>query len=112
MKSVFSFEGTVSRTHFWLGTLAMPVGFILLSLLINPLTPLGNAMIVLVSIVVLVLLAGCVWIFLALLAKRLRDAGLSPWLCLLFFVPLADLVVFLIAGFKPTAVERTSTVSS
>ena len=107
MKTIFSFEGTISRSQFWLGMLVPPVVFILLSLLINPLAPLGNAMIVLVSIVVLVLLAGCLWLFLALLAKRLRDAGLSPWLCLLFFVPLADLVVFLIAGFKRTVVERS-----
>ena len=64
-------------------------------------------MIVLVFLVVLVFLSGSVWLVLAFLAKRLRDAGLSPWLCLLFFVPLADLVVVLIAGFKPTAVERT-----
>ncbi len=107
MKSLFSFEGTISRSQYWLGMLAPPVLFILLSLLVNSLTPLGNAMIVLVFLVVLVFLSGSVWLVLAFLAKRLRDAGLSPWLCLLFFVPLADLVVVLIAGFKPTAVERT-----
>ena len=107
MKSIFSFQGTISRSQFWLGMLALPVVVILLSLLINRLAPLGDALVILLFFVFLVLLSVWLWLVFALHAKRLRDAGLSPWNCLLFFVPLAGLVVFLIAGFKPTAVERT-----
>ena len=47
------------------------------------------------------------WVFVALVVKRLRDAGLDPLIGLLLLVPLVGLVVLLIAGFKPTAVERT-----
>ena len=110
--------GSNHEVHFYLsgdnqpfpvlaGMLAPPVVVILLSLLINRLAPLGDALVVLLFFVFLVLLSGWLWLVLALHAKRLRDAGLSPWNCLLFFVPLAGLVVFLIAGFKPTAVKRT-----
>ena len=107
MKAIFSFQGTVSRSQFWLGMLAPAIVVILLVLLFNLLAPLGNALVIFVFVVFLVLQLGWLWLIFALSAKRLRDAGLSPWLCLLHFVPLVNLVVFLIAGFKPTAVERT-----
>ena len=105
MKALFSFQGTVSRSRFWLELLAVSLAMFLISLpfefVPNPM--MGN----LYFLVYLVLLCGLSWIFFALHAQRLRDAGLSPWLCLLLFVPLVNLVVFLIIGFKPTAVERT-----
>ena len=107
MKFTFGFQGTISRSQFWLGMLAPPVAVIALSLLINQFAPFGDAMVVLLWVVFLVLFSGWAWLILAFHAKRLRDAGLNPWLCLLLFVPLANLVVSLIAGFKPTAVERT-----
>ena len=108
MKSLFSFEGTISRAQFWLGILAPPVALVALSLVVNQFAPFGDATVILLWLVFLVLFSGWAWLILALHAKRLRDAGLNPWLCLLLFVPLANLVVSLLAGFKPTAVERTS----
>ena len=103
MKSLFSFQGTISRSRFWLGMLAELFVVFLLAILSDLLVPAGTVG----AICVLVLLFGLLWVVFALHAKRLRDAGLSPWLCLLYFVPLAGLVVFLVTGFKPTVVERT-----
>lgn len=37
-----------------------------------------------------------------LTVRRLRDAGLSPWLTLLFFVPFANLLFFLVAAAAPS----------
>ncbi len=102
MRSPFSCQGTISRSQFWLGVLAVLVATFLLSILSDLLGPAGT----MGAILVFVLLFGLLWVFIALNAKRLRDAGLSPWLCLLWFVPLANLVVFLVVGFKPTAVQR------
>ena len=102
MKSLFSFQGTISRSQFWLGMLAELFVVFLLTVLLNWLVPAGT----MTAIWFFVLPFG-LWVVFALHAKRLRDAGLNPWLCLLYFVPLAGLVVFLITGFKPTAVERT-----
>ena len=107
MKSIFSFQGTINRSQFWLGMLAPPVAIFTLSLLLNQFAPFADAVVVLLWFVFLVPFLGWAWLILALHARRLRDAGLSPWLCLLLFVPLANLAVSLIAGFKPTAVERT-----
>ena len=104
MKSWFSFQGTICPTRFWLDmlkALAFAISILFSLGLSIPIGTVGS------TIWFPVLLFGFFWVFLTLHAKRLRDAGLSPWFCLLCFVPLANLVVFLIAGFKPTAVKKT-----
>ena len=104
MSFLFSFQGTISRTQFWLGMLAALVGVLLLAVLVDLFVPVGTWA---AMVFFFVLLFGVIWVILALHAKRLRDAGLSPWLCLLFFVLLADLVLLLVVGVKPTVVKRT-----
>ena len=42
-----------------------------------------------------------------LTGRRLRDAGLSPWMVLLFFVPFANLLFFLVCVCAPTRAART-----
>ena len=106
MKSLFSFQGEISRGRFWLGVLTVDfvallayLAFVLLSFRIFPFfSGVGFSLAVVLSV-------PLVWVFLALCVKRLRDADLNPWLCPLVFVPLVGLVVFLIIGFKPTAVK-------
>ncbi len=98
--NLFGLKGTVSRTQFWLVTLAGSLAAFILALPLSWL-PVG----VLLDtwfLAYLAFLCGFYWVLFALHAKRLRDAGLSPWLCLLLFVPLVNLVIILIAGFKPT----------
>ena len=103
MSFLFSFRGTISRSRFWLGVLLVHVAAVVLVPPILWLVPVGAMH----SWLILLLYSGVLWVFVAIHAKRLRDAGLSPWLCLLHLIPLGSLVVLLIAGFKPTAVERT-----
>ena len=42
------------------------------------------------------------WTFLAITARRLRDAGLSPWLSLLSLIPILGFVPWLIWGWLPS----------
>ena len=102
VRSPFGFHGTINRTQFWLGMLAELIAVNVFGFLLPRLVPESTA-VILFSL----LLFGLIWVFLALHTKRLRDAGLSPWLCLLWIVPLVDLVVFVIAGLRPTAVKNT-----
>ena len=104
MESLFGFQGTISRSQFWLAILVASLAAIPLAtlpILLDLLVP-GT-----MAVWFFVILFGLYWVYFALHAKRVRDAGLSPWLSLLYIVPLANLAVFLIAGIKPTAVERT-----
>lgn len=108
MESLFSFRGTITRSQFWLGIIAGSVIAILLAL---PLGLIPEPMNTLYFLVILVpSLIGLSWVSFALYAKRLRDAGLRAWLCLLLFVPFVGILVFLIAGLKPTeTIETTKT---
>ncbi len=95
---MFSFQGTISRPQFWLGNLAVGLAGVLVSLPPAFVPGLG-----LFFVFSLYGLHGLLyWVIATLHARRLRDAGLSPWLCVLLFVPLAGVAVFLVAGFKPT----------
>ena len=55
------------------------------------------------GIFAIVFIAVCKWINLAALAKRLHDVGTSGWVCLLAFVPLLSLVLFVTMFFVPGA---------
>lgn len=106
MENLFSFRGTISRSQFWLGMLAVLIASLLvalpLDLIPEPVNTIYTLFIVIPSVIALW------WVFFALHAKRLRDAGLSAWLCLLLFVPVLGWAVFLIAGFKPTKTTKTT----
>lgn len=55
-----------------------------------------------------------IWIGVMLTLRRLRDAGLPLWLVILFFVPLINLIFFVLLGAIPgtSSTTRTSQVSS
>lgn len=55
-----------------------------------------------------------IWIGVVLTLRRLRDAGLPLWLVILFFIPLINLIFFVILAAIPgsTSTARTSRVSS
>ncbi|MEA3188497.1 MAG: hypothetical protein QOD99_2327 [Chthoniobacter sp.] len=44
------------------------------------------------------------WIGVCLTIRRLRSAGLSPWLIVFFFLPLVNLLLFLVLCFVPTEI--------
>ena len=109
MSFLFSFHGTISRTQFWLAVLVEDV-VAFWALMVLALLYLNSP--VMGILVAVVLSVPLLWVFCALAVKRLRDAGLSPWLCPLIFVPPVGLVVFCIAGFKPSAVKETGAPNS
>lgn len=93
----FGFDGRISREPFWLG-------FILVSLLVSvaltPYRPESDDH-VMVDLGFLVILAVALWSELALAVKRLHDRGLSGWFAALLFMPLLNLVVFVVLGLIP-----------
>jgi len=48
-----------------------------------------------------------IWVGTVLTLKRLRSAGLSPWLVLLFFVPILNLLFFLLLSLVPERPDST-----
>lgn len=102
-----SVHGRIDRGQWWMGHLlllvALAVAF-LPTLLLSVLSLLWEPIGFTVSVGVIVFVAAYIayaWSSLALSIKRLRDAGYSPWLLVLWIVPLANLVVFLLIIFAP-----------
>ncbi len=95
---LFNFDGTINRSTFWTYYLALwgaaAVVFVFVLLMTTVFEPAAF----------LVYPAGAlgIWSVLALLAKRIRDAGYSPYLLLAFPLPFVGVVLFLMAGIAPT----------
>ena len=99
MKKYFNFYGAASRQQYWavfvILTLISVVGSVPLFLTAS----LGVAGFVLLSLGFLLLVT---WCFLATSARRCRDAGISPWWSLLYFIPYANVVFIIVAGILKT----------
>ena len=83
-----TFDGTADRKEYW--------GFILLGVILGVISvfdPTGT----LYAIFLLALILPS----LALSARRLRSFNWNPWLAVLTIIPLVNIVMFLILGFKP-----------
>lgn len=90
----FSFSGKIDRASFFFINV-----FILLTALITDKIQFSG----LVDTVFLMVVAfGVLWLYLASLIKRLRDAGINVWWTLLVFVPIANWLLFLVALLKDT----------
>lgn len=93
----FGFDGRISREPFWLGFVFVTL---LASVMLTPYRPEGDDL-VMVDFGFALILIVALWSELALAVKRLHDRGLSGWIAALLFVPVLNLVVFLVIGLFP-----------
>ena len=100
---LFSFTGRIPRRQFW-GALGLQflAGFVFGLLILIPLGVFapseGEGMGAIAGLVVVVLNVFSFWSAFAVFAKRWHDMDKSGWMVLLFFVPLANLIAFIICG--------------
>lgn len=109
MLRYFDFTGLATRQEYWavifIVFAATFTGYIVLEgLLLSGATGLHLGVFGIFALVI----AG-VWLQFATAARRCRDAGISPWWVLLFFIPYVNLVATIVYGClqsKPTEVEN------
>ena len=102
MKLLFSFKGMIGRGKF----IGLTILYMLTVLLIIGLTPESVGMV-----------SALIYLFinLTLGVKRLRDINYSPWLILLYLVPVAGIVLFIMLMFikgkngNMTTIKNTKT---
>jgi uncharacterized membrane protein YhaH (DUF805 family) len=104
LKHCFDFTGRARRKEYWYFLLVWVFACVALQFLLNVLEVLQGtagsggllgAMQLVIGIAALVyVLAGCV-ASVSVAVRRLHDTGRSGWWCLITFVPLAGLLVFL-----------------
>lgn len=61
-------------------------------------------------LVLLLVATVFIWLGVALTLRRLRDCGLSPWLVLLFYVPVVNLFFFLLLSLLPSRLDAAPDV--
>ena len=90
---LFSFEGRINRTQYWLFNLAI---FIIFTV---PFILLGSGEESLDSPIALLFMLALIWPCLAVQCKRWHDTNKSGWWILINFIPLIGLWAFIENGF-------------
>jgi uncharacterized membrane protein YhaH (DUF805 family) len=112
MVDLFSFEGRVRRSTFWVVTATVIAVYIFIKVVLsNNLIVVrsgsGHSMLARSSgdtptlLIVLLTYILTTWVSLANHFKRWHDADMSGWWTLMFFIPFVNAVAFLICGFLP-----------
>lgn len=101
---LFSFDGRINRSTFWLKGVLRVVALALLGsaifvagAVVLDFAGVGPAVVVLAYIIVPLM----VWANLAVCAKRFHDLGLSGWFNLALFIPYLNVAVLLVLGLVP-----------
>lgn len=103
--SLFSFSGCISRSTYWAITIAsISASFLMviinISLMVGTFAGLNLTNVNSGGKFVVMVVISLLWINLATTVKRLRDAGFSPWLVFLNFVPsVGSLILFVMCAF-------------
>lgn len=96
-RSIFSFDGRISRSTYW----AVLIPLFLLSFLLQIGVATSAYGIGFGGIAGLLLIIPAMWVALATYAKRWQDLNKSGWMSLTLFIPFVNLLIFLYLGLAP-----------
>ena len=90
MKKVMKFEGTVSRTVWWIAPLVAALVFSLIATVAATVVSQGPTSDSVAAVIVMVSMIASMWFVIAINKARFNEAGWSGWW---MFVPIVNLVV-------------------
>ena len=113
MGTLFTFTGRRKRLSYFLLSLVVGVANFAANFIVGIVTGIGMAVTQMDGMaaagpnpaalfVTLVVSIPFIWVGLALGAQRLHDMGYSGWLQILFFIPLVNLIFWLVLLFAPS----------
>lgn len=120
LKSMFSFNGFMSRSEYWKAIIlyiwAPAVVMVFLAVLAgvynfntNTVVIFGSSeitgLMMLVWLLAIYETVANTYCMMAIMAKRLRDFSITPWMAILFFIPPLTLFVVILFGMFPTNVN-------
>lgn len=120
LKSMFSFNGFMSRSEYWKAIIlyiwAPAVVMVFLAVLAgvynfntNTVVIFGSSeitgLMMLVWLLAIYETVANTYCIMAIMAKRLRDFSITPWMAILFFIPPLTLFVVILFGMFPTNVN-------
>jgi uncharacterized membrane protein YhaH (DUF805 family) len=101
----FSFSGHVNRPLYW----ALSIIFFIYSVLIGFLSfsLVGTGHEIAGSLLFIVCYGSLIYSGISISVRRCRDAGLSPWLCVLLFAPFINVLFSILIGCLPSSVTAS-----
>jgi uncharacterized membrane protein YhaH (DUF805 family) len=107
MERFFKFDGYVQRSEYWATVLIIMVAGFFLGFGLGTFM-LFEELALFALLLLLALMVVAIWISLAVTAKRCRDAGISPYWCLVMLVPYVSFVATIVFGVIPTDPKRVA----
>ena len=95
-KKLFSLNGRINRAKYW-GYAIVALAILIIGSVLG--TLLANVSQELSSVVFIVTIFTYLWITVTLQVKRWHDLDRSGWMSLLNFIPVLNIVVFVVLGF-------------
>lgn len=92
---LFSFEGRIRRTDWWLAVL-VSFGIVIVASIIAGV--LANVMGEAVIVILVLAYIPLIWIGIATAAKRMHDHGKSGWFQLIGLIPFVGIYIFILCG--------------
>jgi len=109
MSRYFSFKGLATRQEYWAVIFITFAVTFFGGILLQGMMFTGETGVYIGAIALIALVISGIWLQFATAARRCRDAGISPWWVLLFFIPYVNFVATIVYGClqsKPTEVEN------
>ena len=95
MHNLFSFKGYLGRKAFWKIYGCLIVSLLIIRGLLTQDSPVA-------LVLGLAILAVHLWVALATIVKRLRDAGYPVWIAPIIYIPLLNIAILIICFFFKT----------
>lgn len=103
MKKYLSFSGKAMRSEYWGVTLFNFVALLVTISIGSLLCMAGSGGVALGVTVIVVSCILCSWAGYAVIARRCRDAGISPWFTLTVLIPYIGIIPLIVFGCLSTA---------
>lgn len=97
--SIFSFEGRIKRSSFWM--VIVPLFLISFGLQIGIAVSTDRGGSDGVAVLFLIYFIPAIWVALATYVKRWHDLNMSGWMVLTMFIPFVNLLILLYLGIAP-----------
>lgn len=98
MSRYFNFTDVATRQEYWAVIFIVFAVTLFGSIILEGLMFTGATGIYIAIIGLIALVIAAVWLQFATAARRCRDAGISPWWVLLFFIPYVNLIATVVYG--------------
>lgn len=102
LRDFFSFSGYVTRPLYWVLTLILLIYSVLVGFLSFSFIGTGHE--IAGNLLFIVCYSSLIYSGLSISARRCRDAGLSPWLCVLVLAPFINAIFSILIGCLPSCI--------